>query len=233
MKKTIFVALILPCFLVLCGLGFWQIERLKLKKVKIASLEKHMNSSHEDIAKIDLNDKDQQFKPLFFTGNFDNPKKALLFAVNPKNSTETGFFLLDVASVNGKNILVSRGFVKKMPNENEMINQNIKIFGILKDFEKPNFFTPANNLQENMWFHINKNELEKFTNAKLENFYVISQKEVQNEMEITSNFPIKQKSRIEIRNDHLSYAITWFSLAFFLLLMTYLRFFKKNSSKHI
>jgi surfeit locus 1 family protein len=80
-------------------------------------------------------------------------------------------------------------------------------------------FKPKNDISNNYWFTLNRQDLYKFTGEKFSPYiiYLSSKSELPKAKMITAN----------ISNNHKKYAITWFSLAISILLI-YLYFRKKN-----
>ena len=108
-------------------------------------------------------------------------------------------------------ILVNRGFVPN--NEIDNIEENIdkvEIVGILNFENKKAYFIPNNNIANDDWYYINIDDYRKFSKLNLLNFYLIE------ENNLIERFPVGSQYNIDIPNDHLQYAFTWFSLAFVL-----------------
>ena len=105
--------------------------------------------------------------------------------------------------------------------DNKNINSiNSKSFeGILKRITKPNLFKPENDIENNIWYSLKLEDLESFTGYKLNNFVLYLQNNqnslVENKI-ISPNLP----------NNHLKYAITWYSVALSILL--YFLYFRKK-----
>ena len=121
-------------------------------------------------------------------------------------------------------ILVNRGFIPSDFNiESNIKSGEISINGIVKFQQKINYFTPNNNVIKNEWYYININEVSNFLSLPLLNFYIVE------ENNIEEKYPIGSQYNINIPNDHLQYAITWFSLALALCIFINI-FWRKNVS---
>ena len=121
-------------------------------------------------------------------------------------------------------ILVNRGFIPSDFNiENNIKSGEISINGIVKFQQKINYFTPNNNVIKNEWYYININEVSNFLSLPLLNFYIVE------ENNIEEKYPVGSQYNINIPNDHLQYAITWFSLALALSIFINI-FWRKNVS---
>ena len=71
--------------------------------------------------------------------------------------------------------------------------------------------------------NININEVSNFLSLPLLNFYIVE------ENNIKEKYPVGSQYNINIPNDHLQYAITWFSLALALCIFINI-FWRKNVS---
>jgi surfeit locus 1 family protein len=81
-------------------------------------------------------------------------------------------------------------------------------------------FKPENDLENNIWFSVNLNDLEKLTGNKFSNFIVFLE-------DPNMKAPLPKKITVDVPNNHLKYAITWYSIAISILLY-YLYFRKKK-----
>ena len=123
--------------------------------------------------------------------------------------------------VEGKNFLLNRGWIPFNEKGNEKINilVSLNITGTLKRQLKANRFKPENNIQENYWFTLNREDIFQYTGKNFSLFiiYLNSNLDMPKTKIVTAN----------ISNNHKKYAITWFSLAFSTLIF-YLYFRRKN-----
>ena len=111
--------------------------------------------------------------------------------------------------------------IKKSLKKNTNINkiENITLEGIVKKISKPNPFKPDNNLENNEWYSLKIQDLEKFTGYKLNDYTLVLQNNYNPLVEtktVSSNLP----------NNHLKYALTWYSVALSILL--YFLYFRKK-----
>ena len=85
---------------------------------------------------------------------------------------------------------------------------------------KKNIFKPDNNIKANIWFSINLIDIKKFTGENFNNFIVYLE-------DLDVKAPLPRKITVDVPNNHLKYAITWYSIAISILLY-YLYFRKKK-----
>ena len=93
------------------------------------------------------------------------------------------------------------------------------IIGTLKLQGRKNIFKPDNDIEENYWFSLNRDDILKFTGKEFSKYIIY--------LDGNYQFPKPKKITANISNNHKKYAITWFSLAISILLL-YLYFRKKN-----
>ena len=123
-----------------------------------------------------------------------------------------------------ENVLVNRGWINKELKGNAKINLNTsaeqKIVGLLREIYKPNMFTPDNDIKNNIWFSINLEDLKEATGEQFNEFVIfLEDKQVKS--------PIPKKISIDVPNNHLKYAITWYAISISIILY-YLYFRKKK-----
>ena len=117
-------------------------------------------------------------------------------------------------------ILVNRGWIKREFKKNLKINSSSSmITGLLREKPRKNIFTPKNDPKKNIWFSINLNEIQKITGKKFNNYIVYLEDE-------TIDIPKPKKITIDLPNNHLKYAITWYSISISILF--YFLYFRKK-----
>ena len=155
-----------------------------------------------------------------FSGIFDFKKQVFLYSLN-KNGAPGYEIITPIKIKSNEVLLVNRGWIKKSLKKNTNINkiENITLEGIVKKISKPNPFKPDNNLENNEWYSLKIQDLEKFTGYKLNDYTLVLQNNYNPLVEtktVSSNLP----------NNHLKYALTWYSVALSILL--YFLYFRKK-----
>ena len=154
-------------------------------------------------------------------GSFNYEDQIYLYSLNAKG--KPGYDIITpFKTINNENVLVNRGWIEKELKGSSEINtiKSKKIIGLLRKIYKPNMFKPENDLKNNIWFSINLNDMEKFTKTKYPNFVIFLENQ---EIKV----PLPKKITIDVPNNHLKYAITWYSIAISILLY-YLYFRRKK-----
>ena len=201
--------------LVFISLGTWQIIRLNWKLNLISEIE---NSLVKDPIELSFN-KEKNFLKIKTSGVIDYKKQIYLYNLN--NDGKPGFEVINPIVINSENYLINRGWITFEEKENIEINNldEKNIIGILKIQSKANIFKPKNDIKNNYWFTLNRDDILSYTGKNFSNYIIYLDGDYKS--------PKPKKITANISNNHKKYAITWFSLAISILLL-YLYFRKKN-----
>ena len=216
MKKLFLFKVFVFFFITLfCSLGTWQLYRLQWKQDLINQISEGLNSTSIQYSQ-NIN---KNYQRVTLVGKYNFKNQIYLYNLNKKG--QPGFDVITpFETLNKENVLINRGWIKKEFKNNPRINsfsKNIK--GLLKESNKKNIFTPENDLKENIWFSINLNEIQKLTGKKFNKFIVYLEDE-------KINTPKPKEITIDLPNNHLKYAITWYSISISILF--YFLYFRKK-----
>jgi len=232
-KKLPLIPTIFTIFtvIVLLTLGTWQVKRLQWKN-QLASEITERGAMPPMILVQDKIDLDAiKYRKIIVKGHLLNDKEVHLFTGAREMRGEPGYNIITpLEQEDGSVMLVDRGWAPAKKKEPEsrpetIINGEVSIIGMLQSGEHPGIFTPENNISRNLWFWIDIPAIASFTGKTIPNVYVRAL-EGENDVGV---LPIAGKSTIEIRNDHLEYAIIWYSLAI-ILSVIYLIYIKGQRS---
>mgnify|MGYP001200455662 CR=1 FL=1 len=216
MRKLSFSIFVFFSIIIFCSLGTWQVYRLQWKLDLISEINSGLNS--EPI--FYSNTKVINYQKVKFNGIFDFKKQVYLYSLNSRGTP--GYDIITPIKINSNEILlVNRGWIKKDLKDNKNIN-NIKsksFEGIVKKIMKPNPFKPENDIKNNIWYSLKLEDLENFTGYKFNNFVIFLQN---NQNNLVKNKTISP----DLPNNHLKYALTWYSVALSILL--YFLYFRKK-----
>jgi surfeit locus 1 family protein len=209
---SIFVFFFISVFL---ALGSWQIIRLNWKLELINQIE----TSLKDIPVNLSNSKHKNYLRVKTRGSIDFEKQIYLYNLNEKG--KPGFEVINPLKVGNNNYLLNRGWIPFNKKEDETINliDENYINGVLRKQIKPNIFKPENDLSENYWFTLDRDDIFKFTGKNFSPYVIY--------LSGNNEFPKPKSITANISNNHKKYALTWFSLAISILLI-YLYLRKKN-----
>ncbi|WP_341791576.1 SURF1 family protein [Rickettsia endosymbiont of Gonocerus acuteangulatus] len=218
---------VLVTFIILISLGFWQLIRLKEKKLFLTSMQENLTSPAIDLAEIKDN---LPYHKVKITGHFLPNKDIYLYGRRSMSSEKDGYYLVTpFKPAEDKIILVARGWFS---NRNKNIitqatnDQPHELIGVTMPSEKTRSYLPANDVKNNVWLTLDLQEASKVLGLNLENFYLIEESEDISNLDIL--LPLSINHLAAIRNDHLEYAITWFGLAASLIVIY--RIYKRSLS---
>ncbi len=216
MRKISFSIFVFFSIILFCSLGTWQIYRLQWKLDLINEINKGINSEPVFYS----NNKVINYQKVKFDGIFDFEKQIYLYSLDSKGAP--GYDIITpIKTKSNEILLVNRGWIKKDLKGKKDINEiKSKSFeGIIKKITKPNPFKPENDIKNNMWYSLKLEDLESFTGYKLNNFVLFLQNS-------QNNFVKNKIVTPDLPNNHLKYAITWYSVALSILL--YFLYFRKK-----
>ena len=213
--KFLFSVFTIFFILVFIALGSWQIIRLNWKNNLILEIENSLKNPPVELS----NSNKENFLKIKTSGTIDFEKQIYLYNLNDAGTP--GFEVINPIIANEENYLINRGWIpfeKKGIQEIDLVDQN-NIIGTLRLQGRKNIFKPDNDLKENYWFSLDREDVLKFTGKNFSKYIIY--------LEGNYQFPRPKKITANISNNHKKYAITWFSLALSILLL-YLYFRKKN-----
>jgi surfeit locus 1 family protein len=217
---TVFTVLALMLLLVL---GSWQIERLFWKRELIAERQVAVTAAPVAAPGSLPEARGMEFRHVTDEGVFLHDKEIFLGATS--EAGRNGYQVLTpLREAGGRIVFVNRGFIPaelKEPAkraEGEIADM-VRVQGLLRlPTGKPAWFLPDNRPDLNYWLWVDLSAMAAAD--KLENvapFYI--------DADSTPNpggWPKGGVTHLELRNDHLQYAITWFSLAIALIVIYFL-----------
>lgn len=220
----------IPIVLLCLGLGSWQIQRLIWKEGLIAARSAAVAAAPVAAPRDAAEARGMEFHHVTDEGVFLNDKEIFLGATS-EGGVNGYQVLTPLREAGGRIVFVDRGFVpaelkdrsKRMAGEP---SGPVRIEGLLRlpPAGRPNWFLPDNRPDLNYWFWV---DLPAMAAAdKLDTvapFYI--------DADATPNpggWPQGGVTRLALPNNHLQYAITWFSLAVAMIVI-YVLFHRRNA----
>jgi surfeit locus 1 family protein len=204
----------------LIGLGVWQVERLHWKEGLLASIDQSTHAAPLPIDEPRIRNLEGIRPPYMrvsLRGQFDHAKEAYLFggdiAGNPGYHVITPFH-----AINGMTFLVDRGYVpsdKRDPatRPEGQVTGEQTVVGLLRLDEKPGLFTPAADVAHRVFYVRDGMAIAKAIGIQISDDSIIDADATPN----PGGWPRGGQTIIDIPNNHLSYAFTWFGLAVVLM----------------
>ena len=190
--------------------------RLDWKLTLIKQINQSLDSEPSEFNGTNL----KNFRNIKFIGKIDYDNQIYLYSLSEKGAP--GFDLINPIIINNKLFLVNRGWIPRNQKGKKFQLDDKNFTAILKEKSKFNYFKPENDLENNYWFTLNDEDLNKFTGKLFPNHIIYLNNRVNDK-----NYPLQKNITANISNNHLKYALTWFSLAISIFLI-YLYFRKKN-----
>ena len=187
-----------------CALGTWQLYRLQWKTALISEITFGLDSTPVKYS----NTIKKNYQRVVSEGKFNFEDQIYLYSLN--ESGKPGYDVITpYKTLKNENVLVNRGWINKNLKGNLEINlkeNEVKITGLLREIYKANIFKPKNDLKNNIWFTLDANDLKQLTGKQFSNYMIFLEKP-------KNKVPVPKKISIDVPNNHLKYAITWYSLS--------------------
>jgi surfeit locus 1 family protein len=209
----------LVALLVLLGLGTWQVERLFWKQNLLAKMHDKVNSPPRSLADLEVfADKtgDADYMPVTLAGRYLHDRESHFLATW---KGEAGFFVYTPLQLSdGRYILVNRGFVpydRKDPTTRAagQVDGEIGIAGLGRNrlTEKPGALVPDNDPARNIFYWKDLDAMS--AHAGLDRAAVLPFFIDANDAPNPGGLPVGGVTMLDLPNNHLQYAITWYGLA--------------------
>ncbi len=207
-------------------LGSWQVERRAEKNALITQYNK--SQAQRMPVEIDINNFDadrQLFQKIFLNGEYLHEYEIALAGKYLNNSGSKNYlgyhiitpFLLE----NNQLALVNRGWVSvadyKAGSYSKKSTRTDIYAVVRKSTGDAPWYMPHNNPQENLWFWIDKLQIENHLKSKGNN-YALSGMVLQ-EIGSKEAKPRNIPNKINFYNQHMQYIVTWFTLALIIVIM--------------
>ena len=187
---------------ILSSLGVWQCYRLSWKNEILTNIENKLIAAPVALEE-ELNEAEDQYLSVVVTGELQPQEIHVLTSI--KNIGPGYLVISPLRLPTGKLIMVDMGFIPEKEKNVERLQGHIKIIGNLLWPNEIDSFTPQPNIERNIWFGRDLIEMGKYLRSDP---ILVVARDVN-----LPQMPIPQPIGIHISNNHLSYAITWFSLA--------------------
>jgi surfeit locus 1 family protein len=210
-------------------LGNWQLQRLSEKEQFIANIE--YNIANPAVSISEISSPIPLYSKVQISGHFLSDKNVHLYGRRTTSPEKDGYYLLSAfAADSGEIYLVSRGWLPHSA-KNKIDTSSAEtetIEGMTLPGEKKNLFVPANDLMNNIWFTLDLEMARHTLGVNVTDFYIM---QTSSEYLPDGLLPLTTKNLSKVRNDHLEYAITWYSLAASLVIIFIIYSRKQNRKK--
>lgn len=207
----------LPVLALALGLGIWQLERREWKRDILERIA--VNQAAPPVTLDELLRGEplrHEYGRATVRGSLLHDREFYLAARSLKN--KVGLHVVTpLRTEDGRIVLFDRGWVpqeRKDPAKRAegQVAGIVTLTGIVRRTQEQRQFAPDNVPERNVWFHVDVPLMRRMaggkSDPKLDSFFLEADSSVN-----PGGLPIGGQTRLDIPNDHLQYAITWFGIA--------------------
>jgi surfeit locus 1 family protein len=207
----------LPILVLSLTLGTWQLERREWKRDILDRMA--MNQAAAPISLEELLKGDplrHEYGRVKVAGTFEHDKEFHLAARSLKNKVGLQV-VTPLKTDDGRIVLFDRGWIpsekKDPPKRAEgQVAGRVELTGVVRRSQVRRQYAPENVPDKNVWFHVDVPLMRQLAGAprdpKLDTFFFDADAAPN-----PGGVPVGGQTRLDIPNDHLQYAITWFLIA--------------------
>ncbi len=195
---------------ILLGLGTWQLQRKVWKENLLATIAARMDAPPVDLPSTLGDPQDWSFRRVHLTGHFADDKAIRLYGRTYEGKAGV-HLLVPLIRDNGPAVLVDRGFVPFESGDTlaPIAPSPDEIDGVVRPPEAAGRFVPSDKPDRNIWYGVDIPAMSRVVGRDLAPVYVAARPSG------TPGWPAGPGGReaLGIRNEHLNYAIFWYSMA--------------------
>jgi surfeit locus 1 family protein len=205
---------------VLIGLGTWQLDRKAWKEALTATVNARLAAPPRELPRPEewrgLNPAESEYCRVRFRADFQHDQESFVQATKSAFRDDVsgiGYWVFTPHRIDGRPVLVNRGFVPESRRDaatrlNGQV-QSVEITGVLRWPEPRNWFTPADEPARNRFYARDPGAIATAKGwSQAAPFYIEQETPVP-----PGGLPHPSTLNVRLRNDHLQYALTWYSLA--------------------
>jgi surfeit locus 1 family protein len=185
---------------ILLSLGIWQVQRLAWKEAMLAEIEQQIRAEPVPLFDQPL----EEFQPVTALGEILGPEAHVLTSRKPEG---VGFRVVSVFETEGRRILLDRGFVPEAEKDAPRPPTSVQISANFRTVDEKDAFTPEPDLAANFWF---ARDVPQLAAALGTEPILLILRDTSEPDPPVRPWPVDTAG---ISNNHLEYAVTWFSLA--------------------
>lgn len=199
-------------FVLLMALGTWQIERLIWKRDLMALIESRMSVEPAPLPAGDIEAADWEYRRVSVRGRLLHEHEIHVLARRPGFGLGYHVFT-PLERAGGATVMINRGWT---PSENKdaatraagQLPGVVEISGIARQPWLRSRFAPDDDALANVWFGPDIAAMARHLGRPLAPLFIEA-----GDRGNPGGLPVGGQTRVDIRNDHLQYAITWYLLA--------------------
>ncbi|KAF9527707.1 SURF1 family-domain-containing protein [Crepidotus variabilis] len=237
LTPTMVLVGIMPIFTF--ALGTWQLKRLKWKINLIDELEEKLELPPLSLPpNINLSVIPEfVFRRVLVKGRWDHAHTMLL-SPRVHEGVHGVHVVTPLIREDGSTILVDRGFVSKELVDSLLPPEEgyVEVLGMLRTSPPRNAFTPDNKPEQGEWYWTDVEKMAEYAGGADAGVQAVFIEQIfeghagESNTRISKGIPVGRAATVELRNSHLSYVITWYSLSAFTALMFFRLLANKRKS---
>jgi len=203
-----------PAVAVMLGLGTWQIQRMGWKADLMERVEQRVTAAPVPLPPALEDPAAWEFRPVTLTGRFLNDKELLLIA-RPRQG-QAGYEVMTpfARADGGEIVLVNRGFVpmdRRDPasRAGTRVEGEGTVRGVVRLPQPAGMFQPDNRPGAGTWLRADPPAMAAALGLGPVAPFLVEALPGQS----PGNLPAGIEPRVELPNNHLQYALTWYGLA--------------------
>ncbi|MFG1349842.1 SURF1 family protein [Xanthobacter autotrophicus] len=213
----------LAAFLILIGLGTWQLERLSWKDMLLARVEARVHAAPVPVPPPalwpQLTREADEYRRVQVRGTFDHGRETLVYTVRGEDAPGPvkgqGYLVVTpLLRTDGPPILVNRGFVPSDRRDpatraEGQVAGEAEVVGLLRLPEEASWFVPANDPAHGGFFRMDPAGIAAARGLSGAAPFIIDE----GANTVPGGLPLAGGTRLAFPNRHLEYALTWYGLA--------------------
>jgi surfeit locus 1 family protein len=218
----------LVAVVIFVGLGTWQLQRKAWKEALIETLERRLSAPPGDLPPRErwasLSAANDEFRRVKFSAAFVPDAEALVYTSGSALRSDvsgSGYWVFAPARLtSGRIVVVNRGFVPEgrqdpMTHAAGATIGHVDLVGVMRWPESRGAFSPKDDPDRNIWFMRDPVAIAAAKSwGEVAPFFI--------ELESPQppgGLPRPSALKVNLRNEHLQYAITWYGLALVVVVM--------------
>ncbi|WP_237154564.1 SURF1 family protein [Oryzibacter oryziterrae] len=210
-------------FLILVGLGTWQVQRLHWKEALIDSVNARVHLAPVPMPAprswAGLDTQGLAYTPVTVSGSFDHSHEIHVFIAlaEPRGRFGgPGYFVLTPLKLDGGQwVFVNRGFVPEANRDpatrlEGQVSGPQTVSGLLRPSEQPSWLSPADDIAKNVWFVRNTAAMAKAAGIDPA---TVAPFTIDAFAGTPGSLPQGGETIVSFPNNHLGYILTWYGLA--------------------
>jgi surfeit locus 1 family protein len=227
-------------FIGLIGLGIWQLKRHVWKEDLLASIATHQQMPPINLPAEAANINDDAVFRQFTAEGYYLHQDEIVVQGKTMNGTRGVYVVTPMVMYGQKILLVNRGWIPETLSHGEQRRGLIfpgfhKVHGVIWRLDRPAAFLPQNKPAKGLWLWMDQRMVDYFKDYYAQKFpnttvipYIVRMTVEEREGKVA--LPVPPPVELNVPNDHLQYAATWFILAGIVLVM-YVIYYRKNVRK--